>query len=750
MILCTRLLLLLGVGGLLCACPPGVGGIVREGQRQDSQKPALSPLGARPPQYTNRLIHEKSPYLLLHAHNPVDWYPWGEEAFKKAKNENKPIFLSIGYFTCHWCHVMEKESYSDPSVAAILNKYFVSVKVDREERPDVDRLYIAYVEATTGSAGWPLNVFLTPDRRPFLGGTYFPPDELKQLLEKVAQAWATQRDRITKTAGRAGEQLALMVTNRAKTPSKLEVQALDTTYQQIAATYDHMNGGFGAAPKFARPVLLNYLLRDYARTGNRSALDMTLNTLRAMKRGGIHDQLGGGFHRYSTASTWRVPHFEKMLYDQAQLAVVYTEAFQITHDPVFETTTQDILEFTIREMQQPGGGFASALDADSPLPGKKGETAEGAYYVWTEEEIENVLGERNAAVFGYAYGVERPGNVPLALDIRGELKGKNVLYESQSTEDTARRFHLTVAQTAGILGASRKALFDARARRPHPPIDDKIVTAWNGMMVSALAQASQAFDDKSYLEQAEATAEFIEAHLYDAKSGKLWRSFRAGGPSVDGFLDDYTDLISGLIDLYQTGFNVHWLEWAVRLQERQDRLFADPKEGGYFDASGADPDLLARTREAYDGAEPSPNAMAAMNLLRLAQITGREDWKAEAGMTLQAFGARIEMAGESVPAFASALDFQLARTKQILIAGSPGADDTDELLRQVNERFLPNKILLLADGGAGQKRLAQWLPFVAGAHRVGGQATAYICENYVCKLPTTDPHVVGQLLSGKD
>jgi len=745
-----RRVLLAALAGLLC-CAPNVspGAFLSQPEQQSEGQPA-SPPPSRPAAHTNRLVQEKSPYLLLHAHNPVDWFPWGAEAFQKAKDENKPIFLSIGYFTCHWCHVMERESYSNPAVAAILNRYFVSIKVDREERPDVDRLYITYVEATTGSAGWPLNVFLTPDRHPFFGGTYFPPDGLKKLLQGVADAWSNQHDRITDTAARAGTQLVQIVTQPVGASGNLQVQALDRTYQQIAAGYDRANGGFGGAPKFPRPVVLCYLLRHFARTGNRAALDMTLETLRAMAGGGIHDQLGGGFHRYSTGATWRVPHFEKMLYDQAQLAVTYAEAYQITHDPFFEGITRDILNFALRDMRQAGGGFASALDADSLVPGENAETAEGAFYLWTTAEIEAVLGKRDAAVLAYAYGVEPLGNVPPAQDVRGELRGKNVLYEAHSTQETAARFHLTVAQTAGILGTAKSALFQARLRRPHPPLDDKVVTAWNGMIISALARASQAFDDQRYLERAQATARFLEGHLYEAKSGKLWRSFRAGGPSVSGFLDDYTDLISGLLDLYQAGFDVHWLNWAVTLQQKQDRLFGDSKDGGYFDATGADQALLSPTREAYDGAEPSPNATAAMNLLRLAQFTGREDWTRGAGKTLRAFGARMEANGESVPAFASALDFQLAHTKQILIAGAPQAEDTRKLLHQVNERFLPNKILLFADGGAGQQRLAQWLPFVAAAHPLGGRATAYVCENYVCKLPTTDPQVVAELLDKKN
>src|SRR6266852_1192636 len=592
--------------------------------------------------YTNRLFRAKSPYLLLHAHNPVDGYPWGNEAFEKASKENKPIFLSIGYFTCHWCHVMEKESYSDPSVAAILNQYFVSVKVDREERPDIDRLYIAYVEATTGSAGWPLNVLLTPDRKPFFGGTYFPPEQLKSLLQRVADAWSKQHDSITQTAGRAAQQLIEIVSKQPAGAGDLQPAILDQAYKQIAATYDATNGGFGGAPKFPRPVALCFLLRYYARTGQRDGLEMTLKTLRAMERGGIHDQLGGGFHRYSTGASWLVPHFEKMLYDQAQLAVVYTEAYQITHDRFYADTTRNTLDFVLREMQQPRGGFASAEDADSPISSGKQETSEGVFYIWNATEIDSVLSKLDAAIFEYAYGVEPGGNVPAHQDVRGELKGKNVFYEAHSTEETAKKFGLTVEQTTVKLTAGRRTLFEARASRPRPPLDDKIVTAWNGMMISALSRASQALDEPRYLERAQATAKFLETHLYRSKTGKLWRSYRAGGPSVDGFLDDYTDLIGGLLDLYQAGFDVHWLTWAVSLQEKQDQQFGDAKEGGYFDSETSDPSLLSPTRESYDGAEPSPNSTAAMNLLSLAQFTDRAAWRDAAYKTLAAFASRLQ------------------------------------------------------------------------------------------------------------
>jgi uncharacterized protein YyaL (SSP411 family) len=525
---------------------------------------------------------------------------------------------------------------------------------------------------------------------------------------------------------------------------------LDKAYERIASTYDSTNGGFGGAPKFPRPVTLCFLLRYYVRTGKREALEMTLNTLRAMERGGIHDQLGGGFHRYSTGTSWLVPHFEKMLYDQAQLAIAYAEAYQLTHDRFYADTTRNILDFALRVMQQPGGGFASAEDADSQIAIGKPETSEGAFYVWSEKQIISAVGTPDDKIFRYAYGIESGGNVPAHQDVRGELKDKNILYEAHSTEETAKKFRLSVEQTAEMLTAGRKRLFSVRARRPRPPMDDKIVTAWNGMMISALAHASQSLDEPRYLERAQATAKFLEANLYDSKTGKLWRSYRAGAPSIDAFLDDYTDLISGLLDLYQAGFDVRWLTLAASLQEKQDELFWDEKNGGYFDVGASDSSLLSRTRESYDGAEPAPNSTAAMNLLRLMQFTDRAEWRDKAQKTLSAFAAQLQSDPEAMPALASALDFRLSQTKQILIAGDPGSRDTRELLHEVNARFLPNKILLLADGGAGQQRLARWLPFVAGAHRVGGRATAYVCENYICKLPTADPHVVARLLDQKN
>jgi uncharacterized protein YyaL (SSP411 family) len=529
--------------------------------------------------YTNRLIHEKSPYLLLHAHNPVDWYPWGQEAFAKAKRENKPVFLSIGYYTCHWCHVMERESYSNPEIAEMLNRWFVCVKVDREERPDIDNEYMSFVEATTGSGGWPMNVFLTPELKPFFGGTYFPPDDkyghvgLRKLLPRVAELWSKQHDEIMRSANSITEKLQQLVNSGVGGGNPLQAGFLDKTYEQIRQSYDAVNGGFGEIPRFPRPVVPDFLLRYWARTGKKDALDMVLNNLRAMAAGGIHDHIGGGFHRYSNDGHWRVPHFEKMLYDQAQLAMLYTEAYQATKDTFYANVARDILDFALREMRSPEGVFYSALDADSRLQTSNSEHGEGAFYVWTAEETEHFLGRETAFLFSYHYGVEPLGNVPPDLDLEGGLKGKNILYESHSLPETAKKFGKTEPQTDQILNGAKQKLFAQRSFRPRPPADTKIITSWNGLMISAFARASQVLCEPKYLNAANRAKSFLQAHVYQQTSGKLKRRYRAGSAEIDGYLDDYAFLTQGLLDLYEASFDVRLLSWAVQLQQAQDRLF---------------------------------------------------------------------------------------------------------------------------------------------------------------------------------
>ena len=609
----------LGTGFLLVVCwlwiaPPRIA--------DAPQKPTRAADDHHNPPYTNRLIREKSPYLLQHAHNPVDWYPWGEEAFKKARQEQKLIFLSVGYSTCHWCHVMERESFSDPAIAKIMNRSFVSIKVDREERPDVDRIYMSFVQATTGSGGWPMSVFLTPDLKPFFGGTYFPPEDrrgrpgFRTLLLRIAEAWGKDREKILASTERFTQALQKLANASVGDVGGLQKPVLERTYQKFKQSYDATHGGFGRAPKFPRPVVFNFLLRYYARSGERDALQMTLHTLRAMARGGLQDHVGGGFHRYSTDATWHVPHFEKMLYGQAQLAISYADAYQITRDPFFSETVRSILDYVLRDMRGPEGEFYCAEDADSLREHGKPEHGEGAFYVWDAGQIEKALGREQAAIFNFYYGAEPSGNVPPELDIQGEFKGMNILIVRHSLAETARQFDKSAPEVRELLAAARQKLLAARAGRPRPARDDKVLTAWNGLMISGFARAAQVLDEPRYLEAARAAASFLQGRLYDPKAGILKRRYRAGHVAINGFLDDYAFLIQGLLDLYEASFDVRWLSWAVQLQQMQDQLFWDSKHGGYFATSGDDPSILVRMRDDYDGAEPSPNSVAAMNLLR--------------------------------------------------------------------------------------------------------------------------------------
>ena len=698
--------------------------------------------------YTNHLIHEKSPYLLLHAHNPVDWYPWGEEAFAKARRENKPIFLSVGYYTCHWCHLMERESYSNPHIAAILNRDFVAIKVDREERPDVDGVYIRFLEVTTGGAGWPMNVFLTPDLKPFFGGTYFPPADryglpgLPSVLAKIAAAWQKDHEQILDTANNLTRQLSTYSGGEVAT---VEPSALQNAYKEMRGDYDATNGGFGGAPKYPRPVALEYLMRYSLRGENEDVLDMTMHTLDAMANGGIHDQLGGGFHRYATDAGWRVPHFEKMLYDESQLALAYLHAFQITHNDAYAATTRDTLDFVLREMRSPTGGFYSALDADSPLPGNSQQSGEGAYYVWSARQVKELLGS-DAPAFQYRYGVQPDGNIPEQQDIEGQMRGMNVLYRQHSLAATASYFKTSEAAMGQQLDRNRKQLLLKRTQRPHPPVDTKVITAWNGMIISALAGSSRVLHEPRYLEAAQQDALMIETHLYSSGTGRLKRCYSLGTAEGDGFLSDYANMIQGLLDLYEASFDLRWLNWALRLQRTQDSLFWDSKQGGYFTAAASDEHLLWKEREAYDGAEPSANSVAAMNLLRIWQMTEDDTARERAVKTISVFGGQLDGTPESMPAMMSAYDALNSVQRQIVIAGTPQAADTRQMLDLVWQRYMPNSIVMLADQGAGQKELARRLSFIATMRPRNGKATAYICQNYVCNLPTSDPEVVARLL----
>ena len=703
--------------------------------------------------HSNRLVHEQSPYLLQHAHNPVDWHPWGPEAFEKARREDKPIFLSIGYSTCHWCHVMERESFENDAIAALLNQYFVPIKVDREERPDVDRIYMAFVQATTGGGGWPMSVWLTPDLEPFYGGTYFPPEQryghpgFPMVLERVAEAWRQDRDRIIESGRDA---IAQLIKQSAVFPASAgsalcaDQDTLDHAFYNFRRGYDSRYAGFGDAPKFPRPVTLNFLLRYYARTKNQEALDMVLATLREMAKGGMYDQLGGGFHRYSVDAHWFVPHFEKMLYDQAQLAVSYLEAFQITHDVVYAETARGILDYVLRDMRDPDGGFYSAEDADSVVdPEHPDEKGEGAFYIWSHPEIEAVAGRPAADWFAYRYGVEPDGNV--RSDPHEEFTGRNILYQAHSIEETARHFERPASEVQAALDEAAQKLLAARAARVRPHLDDKVLTAWNGLMISALAKAGAVLGEPRYADAARAAAKFIAGRMYDPATGILLRRYRRGAAAIPGFLDDYAFFTQALLDLYELGFEWQNLELAFRLTAKQSELFEDAENGAFYSTAAGDAALVMRMKEDYDGAEPSGNSVAALNLLRLAQVTGRRDWRESAVRTLQAFGSRMVAAPAGVPQMLVAFEFSLAKPRQIVIAGERGAPDTERLLRALHARFLPNRVVLLVNAES-RVALARYLPSVADMQPVDGRAAAYVCEDYTCQLPTSDVEVFGQLL----
>ncbi len=696
------------------------------------------------------MISEKSPYLLQHQHNPIDWYPWGEAAFAKARKEEKPIFLSIGYSTCHWCHVMAHESFENTEIAQILNEHFVCIKVDREERPDVDRVYMTFVQATTGGGGWPMTVWLTPELKPFFGGTYFTPQQLAATANTITEGWKTNRAGIIARSDHVLEELRRVTqrSSRAEDESNSGVQEL--AFQQIASSFDDTFGGFGSAPKFPRPVTFNFLCHFYSGRAeaeeSRQALEMTLFTLRKMAAGGIHDHLGGGFHRYSVDASWRVPHFEKMLYDQAQLATACITAHQLTRESELETLARDILDYVRRDMTAPSSGFYSAEDADSLIAAGSAEKAEGAFYVWTSAEIEDALGPEPAKLFNDTFGIEAGGNVAEDNDIRREFTGKNILFPHLTLAETAKRSGMPEEQVAASLATSRKKLFEVREKRPRPHCDDKIVTSWNGLMISAFARAAQVLEDPGYLEAATRAAAFLRQHLYRENDRTLLRSYREGPSSVEGFTEDYAFLIQGLLDLYDATFDPTWIEWAATLQARQDELFWDTNADGYFTTSGQDANILLRSKEAYDGAEPAANSVAALNLLRLSSMLGRADWRERARMTLRAFGRQLLQAPSDMPQLVVALSWLHAKPLQIVIAGKPDAPDTQAMLREAKRLFIPGKIVLLSDGGAGQAFFAQHLEGMKDMVPLNGKATTYLCEDFVCQLPTSDLATLASIL----
>ncbi|HEY7188078.1 MAG TPA: thioredoxin domain-containing protein [Vicinamibacterales bacterium] len=705
----------------------------------------------------NRLAAEHSPYLLQHKDNPVDWYPWGEEAFARARTEAKPIFLSVGYSTCHWCHVMEHESFESGDIAAILNRHFVSIKVDREERPDVDRVYMTFVQATTGSGGWPMSVWLTPSLQPFYGGTYFPPSArwgrpgFAEILDEISRVWREERDRVEQSAAHIVERLR-SVRATGGGASVPDADVLARAVEEFAVSFDRRRGGFGTAPKFPRPSELLFLLREHARTGATEPRDCVLVTLRAMALGGMRDHIGGGFHRYSVDAEWRVPHFEKMLYDQAQLVLAYVEAAQVTGDAFFADVAVDTLEYVRRDLSDSGGGFYSAEDADSippehahdPHPHKM----EGAFYIWPDAEVGEVLGDE-AEIFRARYGVRPSGNAP--ADPQGEFTGKNLLYTARSLEDIASSTGRTVDDVQASLARSRAALMARRSLRPRPHLDDKVLTAWNGLMIAAFARAARVLGGHTtYLDDARRAATFIRAHLWNPSTQTLLRRYRAGEAGVDAYAEDYAYLVFGLLELFQADADPGWLDWAGQLQARQDELFWDPVDGGWFSTTGHDASVLLRLKEDYDGAEPAASSVSVMNLLVLSHVGAgdAESYNAKAVLTLGNFAGRAAQAGRTVPMMLAALSSYHAESEQVVIVGDRDARDTAALLDVIRSRYQPTRLTICIPPDA-RETIAARLAWVRALTARDGRATAYLCREFACRAPTTEPAELAEQLDAR-
>jgi uncharacterized protein YyaL (SSP411 family) len=715
----------------------------------------------------NALAGESSPYLRQHADNPVAWLPWGEAAFARARETDRPIFLSIGYSTCHWCHVMAHESFENEAIAAQLNADFVAIKLDREERPDVDRVYMAYVQALTGHGGWPLSAWLTPDLKPFYAGTYYPPEDrggrpgFPSLLRALARGWREDRANLVAE----GERVVAALRRQAAEPAAVEEltplavaagAAFEKGMEYYANLFDAAHGGFGGAPKFPRPANLAFLLRCGALQGVASevggeAIGIVARTLQGMAAGGIHDHVGGGFHRYAVDEAWAVPHFEKMLYDQAQIAMVALGTWQATGDERHAWLARDILDYVLRELTAPAGGFYAAEDADSDRADGSGH-AEGAFYVWSRAELGRVVGA-DADFVAAHFGVVDGGNVPPRLDPQGEFSGRNILMQARPLADTAARFGLEPEAASTRLVAALEALRAARARRPSPHRDDKVIAAWNGLMISALARAAavpaEALTERraAYRAAAVRAAEFAERELADGAGG-LRRIWRPGGPTLGGFAEDYACMIQGLLDLHEATFDVRWLAWAERLQNTMDQRFWDGDRGGYFNSPAGAPDIVVRLKEDYDGAEPAASSVAALNLLRLAALLHEPARRDRARRTLAAFRGQWEETPQAMPQLLCALELALEPPRHVVLTGEPGRPDFEALAAVVHERLGPSRALLALDAPGGAR--AWWAsraPWLAQMGAAETRAAAYVCEEFTCRAPATTPEELRALLA---
>ena len=695
--------------------------------------------------HTNRLAREKSPYLLQHAHNPVDWFAWGDEAFAKARAEKKPILLSIGYSTCHWCHVMERESFEDEKVGAFLREHFVSIKVDREERPDVDKIYMTFVQSTTGGGGWPLNVFLTPELKPFFGGTYFPPDErhgrgsFLSVLEQVAAVWRERGIEVAASADEIHARLELVTNRQSDQPAALSAEAMRRAGDLFKEAYDPQNGGFGGAPKFPQPSMPALLLRCVKRFGDTEVVKMVLHTCDKMAAGGIHDQLGGGFARYAVDAHWLVPHFEKMLYDNAQLAQLYLDAYLVSGETRYADVVRDILDYVLRDMTHPEGGFYSAEDADS-------EGQEGKFYCWTHDELAKLLAPEEFNVAASYFGITKAGNFldhshpnPLpGLNVLSVMKPLTLSLSPSDGERVAARPAEGMAAADEVLLASAIAKMRAvRATRIRPHLDDKILASWNGLMLGAFARAAVVLDEVKYREAAEKNVAFLQAKLWDAKTKTLFHRWRDGERDSVQLLEAYAFLLDGVVHLYEATLATQHLDFAIALAEGMLAKFYDAENGGFWQSAASATDLILRVKDDYDGAEPSGNAVATLALLKLAAIAGRDDFKQAAEATLQLFASRLDKLPQAVPYMLQALDFWLEEPRRVVIAGDVNAASSQTLLQAAHAVYQPNKVVL-GNVGAVEK-FARTLPAKDGA-------TVYLCTGNACQPPTNDPAKVLEML----
>ena len=705
----------------------------------DSPKTALKGLEMKNGKNPNRLIDEKSPYLLQHAYNPVDWYPWSEEAFEKARRENKLIFLSIGYSTCHWCHVMEHESFEDSVVAGLMNEVFISIKVDREERPDIDNIYMTVCQMLTGSGGWPLTIIMTPDKKPFYAGTYFPKEArfgrigMVELVQKIDEAWKNSRSKIDESAENIT--LAIGKVGNIKGDKEIGKDILDIAFNQLSGRYDSKFGGFGTSPKFPSPHNLGFLLRYWKRSGNDEALKMVESTLSNMYNGGMYDHVGFGFHRYSTDQKWLVPHFEKMLYDQALLLNAYTEVFQATGKEKYSRIMEEIITYVLRDMTSPTGGFYSAEDADS-------DGEEGKFYLWSVDEINEVLDKSSAELFIEGYNIKSSGNF---IDEMTKSKNENnIPHIQKSTGEIADEHNTSSESLNKRLAEIRRKLFEARENRIHPYKDDKILTDWNGLMIASLAKAARVLDNNEYTKSAIQSINFIMDNLRN-DDGRLIHRYRDGEAGLASSVDDYAFIIWGLLELYETTFDVQYLQSAVELQEIQLKYFWDEENFGFYFAPNDGEKLLTRTKEIYDGAIPSGNSVSFLNLLKLSRLTSNTDYEKFASEMSKSFSEQVINSPSGSTMMLQAVDFVIGPSYEVLIT-SDNKEKNKTVIDSLNSIFIPNKVVLVKDK-QNDSELERTAPFTSEYEILENEVLIYVCQNFVCSLPTNNPTKLKELLN---